>query len=136
MMILNPDADQEQQAEITARVRTLVEESGGTIDDVAEWGRRRIAYPVRKHADGVYFIVTAQASSEAVDEVSRVLSISTDVVLRAMAFRLTEAEREHVKANGVPLPVDDRPSEERQRGGRGGRGGPGGGRRDRRDRDR
>ena len=57
------------------------------------------------------------------------LGISKDVVLRAMPFRLSESELEHVKANGVPLPVDDRPAEERPRGGRGGRGGGGGGRR-------
>ena len=129
MMILNPDADQEQQAEITSRVRTLVEDGGGTVTDVAEWGRRPIAYPVRKHADGVYVIVTCQASAAVVDEISRVLSISKDTVLRAMPFRLSESELEHVKANGVPLPVDDRPAEERPRGGRGGRGGGGGGRR-------
>lgn len=129
MMILNPDADQEAQAEITARVRSLVEDGGGTVDDVAEWGRRPIAYPVRKHADGVYVIVTCQASAAVVDEISRVLSISKDTVLRAMPFRLSESELEHVKANGVPLPVDDRPAEERPRGGRGGRGGGGGGRR-------
>lgn len=129
MMILNPDADQEAQAEITARVRSLVEDGGGTVDDVAEWGRRPIAYPVRKHADGVYVIVTCQASAAVVDEISRVLSISKDIVLRAMPFRLSESELEHVKANGVPVPVDDRPAEERPRGGRGGRGGGGGGRR-------
>ena len=129
MMILNPDADQEAQAEITSRVRTLVEEAGGTVTDIADWGRRPIAYPVRKHADGVFVIVTAEASPAAIDEVTRVLGISKDVVLRAMPFRLSESELEHVKANGVPLPVDDRPAEERPRGGRGGRGGGGGGRR-------
>ena len=133
MMIHNPDADQEAQAEITSRVRTLVEEAGGTVTDIADWGRRPIAYPVRKHADGVFVIVTAEASSAAIDEVTRVLGISKDVVLRAMPFRLSESELEHVKANGVPLPVDDRPAEERPRGGRGGRGGGGGGGR-RRDR--
>ena len=78
MMILNPDADQEAQAEITSRVRTLVEEAGGTVNDVAEWGRRPIAYPVRKHADGVYVIVTCEASSAAIDEVTRVLGISKE----------------------------------------------------------
>ena len=133
MMILNPDADQEAQAEITSRVRTLVEEAGGTVTDIADWGRRPIAYPVRKHADGVFVIVTAEASPAAIDEVTRVLGISKDVVLRAMPFRLSESELEHVTANGVPLPVDDRPAEERPRGGRGGRGGGGGGGR-RRDR--
>ncbi|MGA0068826.1 MAG: 30S ribosomal protein S6 [Miltoncostaeaceae bacterium] len=132
MIILNPEVDGEQHAEIVSRVRSLIEDGGGTVDDVAEWGRRKIAYPVRKQADGMYVVVTCQTSPEVLDEISRVLAISKDVVLRAMPFRLTEAELATVQANGVPEPIDERPErEERPRGGR--RGGPGGGGR-RRDR--
>jgi small subunit ribosomal protein S6 len=131
MMILSAEADAEQHAEAVSRVRSLVEDAGGTVDDVAEWGRRKIAYPVRKQVDGIYIIVTCQTTPEVVDEISRVLSISKDVVLRAMPFRLSEAELATVQANGVPMPVDERPErEERPRGGRrGGGGGGGGGRR-------
>ena len=116
MMILSTEADGEQHAEIISRVSTLIDEAGGTVDDVAEWGRRPIAYPVRKQTDGVYVIVTCQAEPAAIDEVCRILSISKEVVLRAMPFRLS-------------------PAEERPRGGRGGRGGGAAGGR-RRDRDR
>jgi small subunit ribosomal protein S6 len=132
MMILSTEVDGEQHAEAISRVRSLVEDAGGTVDDVAEWGRRKIAYPVRKQADGVYVIVTCQTTPEVIDEVGRVLSISKDVVLRAMPFRLTEAELATVQAGGVPEPVDERPErEERPRGGRRGGGGGGGRRRDR-----
>jgi small subunit ribosomal protein S6 len=134
MMILSAEADAEQQAEAVSRVRSLVEDAGGTVDDVAEWGRRKIAYPVRKQVDGIYVIVTCQTTAEVVDEIGRILSISKDVVLRAMPFRLSEAELATVQANGVPMPVDERPErEERPRGGRRGSGGGGGGGR-RRDR--
>jgi small subunit ribosomal protein S6 len=134
MMILSAEADAEQQAEAVSRVRSLVEDAGGTVDDVAEWGRRKIAYPVRKQVDGIYVIVTCQTTAEVVDEIGRILSISKDVVLRAMPFRLSEAELATVQANGVPMPVDERPErEERPRGGRRGGGGSGGGGR-RRDR--
>ncbi len=131
MMILSAEADAEQQAEAVSRVRSLVEDAGGTVDDVAEWGRRKIAYPVRKQVDGIYVIVTCQTTAEVVDEIGRILSISKDVVLRAMPFRLSEAELATVQANGVPMPVDERPErEERPRGGRrGSGGGAGGGRR-------
>ena len=94
MMILSTEADGEQHAEIISRVSTLIDEAGGTVDDVAEWGRRPIAYPVRKQTDGVYVIVTCQAEPAAIDEVCRILSISKEVVLRAMPFRLSDAELE------------------------------------------
>ncbi|MEO2057537.1 MAG: 30S ribosomal protein S6 [Thermoleophilia bacterium] len=130
MMILSTEADGEKHAEAISRVRSLVEDAGGTVDDVAEWGRRAIAYPVQKQSDGVYVIITCQTSPEAIDEIGRVMAISRDVVLRAMPFRLSEAELATVQANGVPEPVDERPErEERPRGGR--RSGGGGRRRDR-----
>jgi len=129
-MILSTEADGEKHAEAISRVRSLVEDAGGTVDDVAEWGRRAIAYPVQKQSDGVYVIITCQTSPEAIDEIGRVMAISRDVVLRAMPFRLSEAELATVQANGVPEPVDERPErEERPRGGR--RSGGGGRRRDR-----
>lgn len=133
MIILSTEADSEQHDEAVARVRALVEDAGGTVDDIALWGRRKIAYPVRKQADGVYVVVTCQTTADVVDEIGRVLAISKDVVLRAMPFRLTATQLEAVHAGGVPLPVDDRPEESRQRGGGGRRGGGGGGGR-RRDR--
>ena len=130
MMILSTEADGEKHAEAISRVRSLVEDAGGTVDDVAEWGRRAIAYPVQKQSDGVYVIITCQTTPESIDEIGRVTAISKDVVLRAMPFRLSEAELATVQANGVPEPVDERPErEERPRGGR--RGGGGGRRRDR-----
>jgi small subunit ribosomal protein S6 len=133
MMILSAEADAEQHAEAISRVRSLVEDAGGTVTDVAEWGRRKIAYPVRKQVDGIYVIVTCQTAPDVVDEIGRILSINKDVVLRAMPFRLSEAELATVQAGGVPVPVDERPErEERPRGGgRRGGGGGGGRRRDR-----
>ncbi len=119
MMILSTQADGEKHAETISRVRSLVEDAGGTVDDVAEWDRRTIAYPMRKESDGLYVIVTCQTTPAVIDEITRVLSISKDVVLRAMPFRLTTAQLATVQANGVPEPVDERPErEERPRGGR------------------
>ncbi|MSO43977.1 MAG: 30S ribosomal protein S6 [Thermoleophilia bacterium] len=127
MMILSAESDAEQQAEMVSRVRSLVEDAGGTVDDVAEWGRRKIAYPVRKQADGIYFVVTCQTSAAVIEEISHVMAISKDVVLRAMPFRLSTAELVAVQTNGVPMPADERPErEDRPRGGRRG-GGAGGG---------
>lgn len=134
MIILSTEADSEKHDEAVARVRALVEDAGGTVDDVALWGRRKIAYPVRKQSDGVYVVLTCQTTAEVVDEIGRVLAISKDVVLRAMPFRLTATQLEAVHTGGVPLPVDDRPDEGRQRGGGGGRRGGGGGGGRRRDR--
>ena len=133
MIILNPDADEEQQEEILSRVQQLVRDGGGTIEHVNDWGRKKISFPMAKHLDGRYVVITCTGDPSSLAEIERILSISKEVVLRALFIRLNRNEAERVRASGSPAPVDTHPEGERpQRGGRGGgRGGGGGGRRPR-----
>ncbi|MBI2684320.1 MAG: 30S ribosomal protein S6 [Actinobacteria bacterium] len=125
MLILNPDVSGERHEEIVERVRSIITEGGGRIDHMNDWGRRRIAYPIAKHVDGQFFVLTCASTSTALDEVERVLTISKDVVLRSRRIRLTRAQAEFALANGAPTPVDERPEPDARP-----RGGPrGGGRR-------
>jgi small subunit ribosomal protein S6 len=121
MIILDADADEEQQQEILERVQQLIRDGGGAIEHVDDWGRRKIAYPIRKHADGRYVVITFDGEPTSLEEIERVLSIS-DVVLRAFLTRLNRAAAEHARTAGAPAPVDVHPEGESrpQRGGRGG----------------
>jgi small subunit ribosomal protein S6 len=121
MIILDPDADEEQQQEVLERVQQLIRAGGGSVEHVDEWGRRRIAYPIRKHADGRYVVITAEGEPTALEEIERVLSIS-DVVLRALFIRLNRTQAERARTVGAPAPVDAHPESESRppRGGRAG----------------
>ncbi len=122
MIILDPDVDEEQQQEILERVQQLVRDGGGTVEHVDDWGRRKIAYPMNKRADGRYVVVTSSGAPASLEEIGRVLSIS-DVVLRAFFVRLNSAEAARASAGGAPAPVDAHPEGD-SRPPRGGRGGP------------
>ena len=119
MIILDAEADEEQQQEILERVQQLIRDGGGTVEHVNDWGRRKIAYPIRKHGDGRYVVITSEGVPTALEEIERVLSIS-DVVLRAFFVRLNRAEAERARAGGAPAPVDTHPEGDSrpQRGGR------------------
>jgi small subunit ribosomal protein S6 len=123
MLILNPEAPVERHEEIVERVRKIIVDDGGSVDHVNDWGRRKIAYPMAKQTDGMFVILTCTASSTALDEAERVLTISKDVVLRSRRIKLTRAQSELALVQGAPAPVDERPdAEARPRGGpRGGR---------------
>ena len=97
-------AIEERQDEIVARVRALVEDSGGTWTGHEPWGRRRLAYEIQHKQDGVYHLVTFDATRETLDEVARVLRI-TEGVMRFMPVR-----RETVPNRAEPAPAD-RPRE-------------------------
>jgi small subunit ribosomal protein S6 len=87
MLIVNPNADEERQKEIVDRLRTTVEAGKGNVAGIDEWGKKKLAYEIKKEPEGVYFIITFTAAPATLAEVERVLGI-TDGVLRFKTIRL------------------------------------------------
>jgi small subunit ribosomal protein S6 len=99
LLLLDPDQAEARQEEIVSRAREQVEKSGGTWQSHDAWGRRRLAYPIAKQAEGVYHLIVFEADGPTLDEVSRVLKID-DAVLRHMATR-------HIVGSRTGAPRDD-----------------------------
>jgi small subunit ribosomal protein S6 len=89
LLLLDPALADEKQAETVGRLRTLIEQGGGTFERHDVWGRRRLAYPIDKKEEGVYHLLSFTSSPETLDELSRVLKIDDDV-MRHMATRRPE----------------------------------------------
>jgi len=87
MLIVNPNADEDRQKEIVDRLRTNVEKDKGNIAGVDEWGKKKMAYEIKKESEGVYTVITFTATPQTLSEIERVLSI-TDEVLRFGTKRL------------------------------------------------
>ena len=86
MLIVNPNAEEDRQKEIVDRLRATVEKDGNIIS-IDEWGKRKMAYEIKKETEGVYSVITFTATPETLAEVERVLGI-TDEVIRFMTLRL------------------------------------------------
>jgi small subunit ribosomal protein S6 len=89
LLLLDPDLSDDRQAEIVARVRTLVESDGGSWDRHEPWGRRKLAYEIDGRSEGVYHLLEFTCAPATLDEITRVLRIEDDV-LRHMATRRIE----------------------------------------------
>jgi small subunit ribosomal protein S6 len=87
MLIVNPNADEERQKEIVERLRTTVEKDKGQVAGIDEWGKKKLAYEIKKETEGVYSVITFTATPQTLAEVERVLGI-TDEVLRVKTIRL------------------------------------------------
>ena len=61
--------------------------TSGTIAGIDEWGKKKMAYEIKKESEGVYTVITFTATPQTLSEVERVLSI-TDEVLRFGTKRL------------------------------------------------
>ena len=107
LLLLDPELSDEKQAEIVDRVKTLVENGGGSFERHDPWGRRKLAYPIEKKDDGIYHLLTFSAPAETLDELSRVLKIDDDV-LRHMATRRPEGGPAEPVAAGAAIGDDAR----------------------------
>jgi small subunit ribosomal protein S6 len=105
MVILDPEVDERTVAPSLDKFLTVITKSGGNIENVDIWGKRRLAYEIKKHAEGIYAVVNFTATAEATAELDRQLKLSEAVlrtkVLRAdelIAQRAEQSKRDAAKA--------------------------------------
>lgn len=64
----------------------VIRSDGGSVDKVDIWGRRRLAYEIAKHAEGIYAVVDVKAEPATVSELDRQLNLN-ESVLRTKVMR-------------------------------------------------
>jgi small subunit ribosomal protein S6 len=104
LLMLDPEGAEAHQDDLIARVRDLVEKSGGSWRSHDAWGRRRLAYEIARKPEGVYHLVVFTCGAETLDEISRVLKID-DAVLRHMATKHLEGSRTSAPRDDTPAPA-------------------------------
>ena len=80
--ILNPSLSEEQIAALVAKFKAVVE-ANGTVSEVDEWGKRRLAYPINDKNDGYYVLMTFTSAPSFPLELDRIFRI-TDGVVRSL----------------------------------------------------
>jgi small subunit ribosomal protein S6 len=125
--ILPPDTTEQQVTELHTQVEGVVERLHGQIEKTENWGRKRLAYEIARHKEGVYVLDVINGSGELMKELDRRLRVM-DLVIRHMVVRVdeekkvvdrtqtkrrTESERRRVKRG---LPPQRQPGEGRQPG--------------------
>ena len=105
--VLAPTMSGEEVEQTVENFKKVAEDKGATVVDVDSWGRKRLAFPVKKHSEGYYTVITldepaAQASTElerrfkVTDTVIRFLRVRTDLDLKRAAKM--KAERDAKRA--------------------------------------
>lgn len=90
MVILDPEIDERTVAPSLDKFLNVIRNDGGTVENVDIWGRRRLAYEIKKKAEGIYAVVNFTANSDATVELDRQLKLS-EAVLRTKVLRAEEA---------------------------------------------
>jgi small subunit ribosomal protein S6 len=80
MVVLDPNLDDAAVEALNTRIQTLATQRGGNVESVEPWGRKRLAYPIGRHRDGIYILSRLQLPPNAADEIKRTLKLSESVI--------------------------------------------------------
>lgn len=87
MVIISPDVADEDIAATTDKVNQFVTDRGGSITEVSQWGRRKLAYPIRRFMEGTYVLTQCKMEPKTTAELEASLRL-TEEVLRHLLVRL------------------------------------------------
>src|SRR3954465_10355756 len=90
--LLPPDSTEQQVTELHEQVGAIVSRMTGQIDKTENWGRKRLAYEIAHHKEGVYVLEGINGSGELMKELDPRLRVM-DLVIRHMGVRVDEEKK-------------------------------------------
>ena len=76
MVILDPSLEERTIEPSLDKYLNVIRKDGGSVDKVEVWGRRRLAYEIKKNAEGIYAVINLQAEPATVKEFDRQLTLN------------------------------------------------------------
>ena len=89
MVILDPTLDERTVQPSLDTFLNVIRTSGGNVEKVEVWGKRRLSFEIKKHTEGIYAVLDVNADPDAVKELDRQLGLQ-ESVLRTKVIRPDE----------------------------------------------
>ena len=100
IFILDPDLEEEQAQSLVEKVKGIIAQANGEVLKVEDWGKRKLAYEVKKKAKGHYILVHLSGSPSLLSELERNFRVM-DAVIKFQSVRLDE--RQAISSEGPAL---------------------------------
>lgn len=89
-LVVNAKVEDEVRADVVEKAKEFITRFGGTVTNVDEWGKKRLAYEIQKMREGYYYFIQFDAEADCPAEVEKRVRIM-DNVLRFLCVRQDEA---------------------------------------------
>ena len=86
MVILDGDLDERTIVPSLEKFLTVITKDGGSVDNLDFWGKRRLAYDIKKKSEGYYAVISMNATPAMAQELDRQLGLN-EAVLRTKLLR-------------------------------------------------
>lgn len=80
LYIVRPDIADSDLTKLSDRFKQVVESKGGEVESAAKWDKRKLAYPIGVHKEGVYMLMKFTSKPDVPAELNRLMRISDDVL--------------------------------------------------------
>ena len=88
MFIVRPDSTEEERKVLLAQIQEVITKNNGQVSAADMWSeKRRLLFPIKKHHEGVYYLVSFNIASEAVAKIREAYRINENI-LRVLFTRL------------------------------------------------
>jgi len=77
MVLFGPDEAKEAKI---IKVKKIIEDAGGKVEDVSDWGVKDLAYPIKKFSKAQYLLFDCQLLPKSVLDVDKAVKISEDII--------------------------------------------------------
>ena len=79
IMIINSNLEEATIRATIEKFESLIN-ANGKVESTEEWGKKKLAYPIKKQAEGYYVLVNFTSNPEFIDELSRIYNITDEVI--------------------------------------------------------
>lgn len=79
IMIVNSNLEEAAIKDTIVKISALISEHG-TVESTEEWGKKRLAYPIKKQNEGYYVLINFSSNPEFINELDRIYNITDEVI--------------------------------------------------------
>ena len=79
-VVVSAKIEDDERAQVIEKVKALVERFGGQISDVDEWGKKRLAYEIKKMKEASYYFIHFESDAETPSEIEQRIRIMDNVI--------------------------------------------------------
>ncbi len=89
-VVVSANLTDEERAAVIEQIKGYIAKYQGTVTEVEEWGKKRLAYEIRKEVEGYYYFIQTEAEPVMAVELEKDLRIMQETVLRYLIVSADE----------------------------------------------
>lgn len=90
-LVVGPDLTSENQKELLAKIKKIVSDLKGEVKESKDWGKKELAYPIKKTHFGCFFLWLISLREETVDQLDKKIRLEENII----RYLLVRAEGQH-----------------------------------------